>query len=45
MLESNGIQISMGGRGNFRDNIFFERLWWTVKYQYLIKKKKKLEGC
>jgi putative transposase len=25
----------MDGRGNFRDNIFIERLWWTVKYQYL----------
>lgn len=35
MLESHAIQISMDGRGNFRDNIFIERLWWTVKYQYL----------
>jgi putative transposase len=34
-LEANHIQISMDGRGNFRDNIFIERLWWTVKYQYL----------
>lgn len=34
-LEDNNIQISMDGRGNFRDNIFIERLWWTVKYQYL----------
>jgi len=34
-LEENDIRISMDGRGNFRDNIFIERLWWTVKYQYL----------
>lgn len=25
----------MDGRGRFQDNIFIERLWWTVKYQYL----------
>ena len=35
ILKNNDIQISMDGRGNFRDNIFIERLWWTVKYQYL----------
>lgn len=35
ILKDNDIQISMDGRGNFRDNIFIERLWWTVKYQYL----------
>ena len=34
-LKDNDIRISMDGRGNFRDNIFIERLWWTVKYQYL----------
>ena len=34
-LDENDIRISMDGRGNFRDNIFIERLWWTVKYQYL----------
>jgi putative transposase len=34
-LEDNDVQISMDGQGNFRDNIFIERLWWTVKYQYL----------
>ena len=34
-LESHNIQISMDGRGRFQDNIFIERLWWTVKYQYL----------
>jgi len=25
----------MDGRGRFQENIFIERLWWTVKYQYL----------
>ena len=34
-LKKNGIQISMDGRGRFRDNIFVERLWWTLKYHYL----------
>lgn len=34
-LKKNGIRISMDGRGRFRDNIFIERLWWTLKYHYL----------
>ena len=25
----------MDGRGRYQDNIFVERLWWTVKYHYL----------
>jgi len=35
VLKDNGIKISMDGRGRFQDNIFIERLWWTVKYHYL----------
>ncbi len=35
VLKSNGIRISMDGRGRCMDNIFIERLWWTVKYHYL----------
>ena len=35
VLKKNNIKISMDGRGRFHDNIFIERLWWTVKYQYL----------
>jgi len=35
LLESRGIRISMDGRGRVQDNIFIERLWWTLKYQYL----------
>lgn len=32
ILESNGIKISMDGRGRALDNVFVERLWRTVKY-------------
>ncbi len=35
VLKTNGIKISMDGRGRCMDNIFIERLWWTVKYHYL----------
>lgn len=35
VLKTNGIRISMDGRGRFLDNIFIERLWWTLKYHYL----------
>ena len=34
-LKSAGVTISMDGRGRVLDNIFIERLWWTVKYHYL----------
>jgi putative transposase len=32
-LKTNGIEISMDGRGRCFDNIFVERLWRTVKYE------------
>jgi len=35
VLKSNNIGISMDGRGRVQDNIFIERLWWTLKYHYL----------
>ena len=35
VLKEHGIKISMDGRGRVQDNIFIERLWWTVKYHYL----------
>lgn len=35
VLKANGVSISMDGRGRCQDNIFIERLWWTVKYHYL----------
>jgi putative transposase len=34
-LRDHGVQISMDGRGRALDNIFIERLWRTVKYEYL----------
>jgi putative transposase len=33
ILESRGINISMDGKGRWMDNVFIERLWWSVKYQ------------
>lgn len=32
-LKCHGIRISMDGRGRWRDNIFIERLWRSVKYE------------
>ena len=32
-LTDRGIAISMDGRGQWRDNVFVERLWRTVKYE------------
>ena len=32
-LISNGIKISMDGRGRWADNIYVERLWRTIKYE------------
>ena len=33
ILEQHGVEISMDGRGSYRDNLFIERLWRTVKYE------------
>lgn len=33
LLKDNGIQISMDGKGAWRDNVFVERLWRSVKYE------------
>lgn len=33
LLKENGIQISMDGKGAWRDNVFVERLWRSVKYE------------
>lgn len=35
VLKDHGVAISMDGRGRCQDNIFIERFWWTLKYQYL----------
>ena len=33
LLKDNDIQISMDGKGAWRDNVFVERLWRSVKYE------------
>ena len=33
VLLANGIAISMDGKGSWRDNVFVERLWKSVKYE------------
>jgi putative transposase len=33
ILQKRGISISMDGKGRWMDNVFIERLWWSVKYQ------------
>jgi putative transposase len=35
ILGSHSIDISMDGKGRWMDNVFIERLWWSVKYQDL----------
>ncbi len=32
-VKENKVRISMDGKGSFRDNIFVERLWRSVKYE------------
>lgn len=34
-LQAVGVQISMDGRGRCHDNIFVERLWWSLKYELI----------
>ena len=33
LLQSNSVAISMDGKGSWRDNVFVERLWRSVKYE------------
>lgn len=33
MLKDHVIQISMDGKGRWVDNVFVERLWWSLKYE------------
>ena len=30
-----GCKLSMDGRGAWRDNVFVERLWWSVKHEHV----------
>jgi putative transposase len=34
-LEGAGVQVSMDGKGRALDNVFVERLWWSVKYEHV----------
>jgi putative transposase len=34
-VESAGVSVSMDGRGRCLDNVFVERLWRSVKYEYV----------
>ncbi|MGB4910673.1 MAG: IS3 family transposase, partial [Candidatus Dechloromonas phosphoritropha] len=53
VLKAHKIQISMDGRGRCHDNIFVERLWWTVKHEWVylrpaangIEQKRSLAEC
>ncbi len=38
ILERNGIQISMDGRGRALDNVWIERFWRTIKYEEIYTK-------
>jgi putative transposase len=33
VLVKNGVAISMDGKGSWRDNVFVERLWRSIKYE------------
>jgi len=33
LLKKNGIDISMDGKGRWRDNVFVERVWKSIKYE------------
>jgi putative transposase len=32
-LKQEGIAISMDGKGRWRDNVFVERIWRSIKYE------------
>ena len=33
LLQDHGIRISMDGKGCWRDNVFIERVWRSIKYE------------
>lgn len=37
-LHVHGIRISMDGKGCWRDNVFIERLWHSVKYEEILRR-------
>jgi len=36
LVESNGIKVSMDGRGRWADNVFIERFWRTLKHAHVL---------
>ena len=53
LLRNHGIEISMDRRRRCHDNVFVERLWWTVKHEWVylrpaadgIEQKRSLAAC
>jgi putative transposase len=43
ILKKHEVQISMDGKGRATDNIFIERLWRSLKYEYIYLKRP--ESC
>jgi putative transposase len=37
-IKNRGIKLSMDGKGAWRDNVFVERFWRTVKYERIYKR-------
>lgn len=35
LVESQGIKVSMDGKGRWADNVYIERFWRTIKYEYI----------
>jgi len=35
VLEARGVKVSMDGKGSWRDNVFIERFWWSLKYEHV----------
>ena len=33
LVQNHGVQLSMDGKGSWRDNVFVERLWKSVKHE------------
>jgi len=45
VLADNGITISMDGKGAWRDNVFVERLWRSVKYEEVYLRAQRIRGA
>jgi putative transposase len=45
LLQANAIAVSMDGRGAWRDNVFVERLWRSVKYEEVYLRAYDSQGC